>query len=93
MKQGQVTVERVFDALTQWPCDLSDEIKCLGILVHYINDNPRIFGAPVMGNDTDYLLERIAETLSLLDVVGGVTRGSHGGINHASREVHWKEQG
>jgi len=67
MKQGQVTVERVFDALTQWPCDLSDEIKCLGILVHYINDNPLIFGAPVMGNDTDYLLERIAETLSLIE--------------------------
>ena len=70
MKQGQVTVERVFDALTQWPCDLSDEIKCLGILVHYIYDNPRIFGAPVMGNDTAFLLERIAETLSLLKEKG-----------------------
>jgi len=66
MKQGQVTVDRVFDALTQWPCDLSNETKCLGILIHYINVRPRIFGAPVMGSDVDYLLERIAETLSLI---------------------------
>ena len=70
MKQGKVTVDRVVDALTQWPCDLSDETKCLGVLVHYINTNLHIFGAPAMGNDTDYLLERIAETLSLLKEQG-----------------------
>ena len=70
MKQGKVTVDRVFDALTQWPCDLSDEIKCLGVLITYIDTNPAIFGARVMGNDTEYLLERIAETLSLLKEQG-----------------------
>mgnify|MGYP003140126804 CR=1 FL=1 len=67
MKQGQVTVERVFDAFCAYPCDLTDEIACLGVLVHYINQHPGVFGAPVMDSDHGHLMDMVWQTLTVLE--------------------------
>ena len=78
MKQGQVTVDRVFDAFCAYPCDLTDEIACLGAVVHYINQHPGVFGAPVMGSDQEHIVRMVRETLAVLDAEDTVTTRSLG---------------
>ncbi len=65
MKQGQVTVERVFDALCVNPADLTDVDACVEVVVRDIDAHPRTYGGPVMPNDHAHVRGVVEQMLTL----------------------------